>query len=169
MDYFSIKVNVDCIEKTLIKEKNKEFVLFGRQLTSITKKKKKKKSFCPYLTVLHFVLIMILNLRLDSAKKHLHLRFTFHVFLFLLFFFLRTVFHVHCESRARRESKIMIFQWVSCTVHGTRKYFIHKEKKNFKTGFHNTIHTFKIYFVTMFSVFCKINDIQTNPKQDMYV
>ena len=128
---------------------------------------KKKKCFCPYLTVLHFVLIMILNLRLDSAKKHLHLRFTFS---FFFFSFLRRAFHVYCESRVRRESKIMIFQWVSCTVHGTCKYFIHKgKKKNFKTGFHNTIHTFKIYFVTMFSVFCIINDIQTNPKQDMYV
>ena len=53
MDYFSIKVNVDCIEKTLIKEKNKEFVLFGRQLTSITKKKKMflSISYCATLCI----------------------------------------------------------------------------------------------------------------------
>ena len=38
------------------------------------------------------------------------------------------------------------------------------KKKNFKTGSHITIHTFKNYFVTMFqfSIFNKISGIQTN-------
>ena len=33
-----------------------------------------------------------------------------------------------------------------------------------KNWFHDTIHTFKNYFVTVFSVFSKISDIQTDPK-----
>ena len=42
--------------------------------------------------------------------------------------------------------------------------------KNIKNRFHNIIHTFKNYFVTVFSVFSKINYIQTdsymlNPKK----
>ena len=38
-------------------------------------------------------------------------------------------------------------------------------KKNFiKNGFHGTIHIFKNYFVTVFSVFSKINNIQTYPR-----
>ena len=50
---------------------------------------------------------------------------------------------------------LCVFQWVSCTVHGIRKYFIQqkKKKKNFKTWFHGTIRTFKNYFATIFSVF----------------
>ena len=45
-------------------------------------------------------------------------------------------------------------------------------KKNFKTESHSTIHTFKNYFVTMFSVFSKISGIQTDPyiaKSNCYV
>ena len=44
---------------------------------------------------------------------------------------------------------------------------IEKYKSNFKIGSHCTIHTFKNYFVTVFSVisfqFLAINDIQTHP------
>ena len=36
-------------------------------------------------------------------------------------------------------------------------------EKNIKNGSHSTIHTFKNYFVTVFSIFNKINCIQTNP------
>ena len=44
-------------------------------------------------------------------------------------------------------------QRVPCTVYGTQKpYFL------------ATIHTFKNYFATVFSVFSKINCIQTDPK-----
>ena len=46
----------------------------------------------------------------------------------------------------------MRFVWVTCTVHETCKYFFFN-KNNFKFGFHNTIHTFKNYSVTVFSVF----------------
>ena len=36
-------------------------------------------------------------------------------------------------------------------------------KKNFKIGSYSTIHTFKNYFITVFSVFNKISNIQTDP------
>ena len=35
--------------------------------------------------------------------------------------------------------------------------------KNIKNGSHDTIHTFKNYFATVFSVFSKINCIQIDP------
>ena len=35
-----------------------------------------------------------------------------------------------------------------------------------KNGSHDTIHTFKNYFVTVFSVSAKISSIQTNPNGD---
>ena len=41
--------------------------------------------------------------------------------------------------------------WVSCTIYGICKYFF--QKNNFKIGFYSTIHTFKNYFITVFSVF----------------
>ena len=90
----------------------------------------------------------MVSIHLDGAKKHLHLSFTF------FFFFLRKAFYVFRYG-------IMLFQWVSCNVYRTHKYFI-QEKKNFKIGSHNTIHTFKNYFVTIFSIFSKINSIQTD-------
>ena len=60
--------------------------------------------------------------------------------------------------------RLAFFPWVPCTVHGTRKYRI----KNFffLTESHGTIHTFKNYFVTVFSIisfqFLTISDIQTD-------
>ena len=56
----------------------------------------------------------------------------------------------------------MSHQWVSCTVHRTCKLFFN----NFfiKNESHGTIHTFKNYFATVFSVFNKISGIQTDPK-----
>ena len=58
------------------------------------------------------------------------------------------------------------FFWVPCTVYETRKYFFHKN--NFKTESHSTIHTFKNYFTTIFSIFnfqfLAISDIQTDLK-----
>ena len=37
------------------------------------------------------------------------------------------------------------------------------KKQILKNGSHSTIHTFKIYFATVFSVFSQINYIQTSP------
>ena len=37
-------------------------------------------------------------------------------------------------------------------------------EKNIKNGSHDTIYTFKNYFAIVFSVFSKINGIQTDPK-----
>jgi len=39
-----------------------------------------------------------------------------------------------------------------------------KHKSNFKIGSHSTIHTFKNYFVTVFSIFNNKRYIQTDPK-----
>ena len=79
---------------------------------------------------------------------------------FLFFFLSRKVWLFHpCTIHA-----FQIFSnRVHCTrtIHGTHKHFIHK--KNIKNESHNTIHTFKNYFTTVFSVFNKISYIQTDP------
>ena len=41
--------------------------------------------------------------------------------------------------------------WVPCTVHGICKYEF--QQIFLKTGSHGTIHTFKNYFATVFSIF----------------
>ena len=41
-------------------------------------------------------------------------------------------------------------------------------EKNIKNGSHGTIYTFKNYFATVFSVFSKINCIQTDPYNDHF-
>ena len=55
-----------------------------------------------------------------------------------------------------------IVQHCSGTVYRTHNYFI--EKKYIKNGSHDTIHTFKNYFATIFSIFSKISCIQMNPQ-----
>ena len=45
----------------------------------------------------------------------------------------------------------MHYLMVSYTVHKTHKYFI--QEKKFKNRSYNTIHTFKNYFITVFSIF----------------
>ena len=82
------------------------------------------------------------------------LRFQFHVFPFFFFFFFSFFFFLRVNSN---------LTWVhySCTVHAL---------KNIKNGSHGTIHTFKIYFATVLSVFsfqfsisATISSIQTDP------
>ena len=54
------------------------------------------------------------------------------------------------------------FQWVLCTVHRTHKHLF-SSKFSLKMGFtYSTIHIFKNYFATVFSVFSKISDIETD-------
>ena len=68
------------------------------------------------------------------------------------FFFWRRAFHVKlCFSNGSRALLTRL----------TNTLF--QKKKNFKTKFHSTIHTFKNYFATMSSVFSKISGIQTDP------
>ena len=52
--------------------------------------------------------------------------------------------------------------YCSRTVHRTHNHFI--RKKYIKNGSHDTIHAFKNYFITVFSVFNKISYIQMDPK-----
>ena len=47
----------------------------------------------------------------------------------------------------------------SHTVHGIHNHFI---QKNIKNGSHDTIHTFRNYFATVFSSFSQISYIQTD-------
>ena len=86
-----------------------------------------------------------------------------YVSIFFFFFFEKGV----CYT-ARKESKIMLFQLISCIIHRTCMYFTHTTtKKNFETRSYSTIHTFKNYFVTIFSVISKINDIQIDFKKNI--
>ena len=50
-----------------------------------------------------------------------------------------------------------------CTVHGTYNHFIQKKKKNLNWS-HDTIYTFKNYFVLVFLVLSKISCIQIDLK-----
>ena len=52
-----------------------------------------------------------------------------------------------------------------CTIHGTHKHLFFN-KTFIKNGSHDTIHIFKNYFATIFSVFGKINGIQIYHKHD---
>ena len=58
------------------------------------------------------------------------------------------------------EKHFMLFQWVPCTVYGLTNLFF--RKIFIKNGTHGIIHTFKNYFATVFSVFSKINRMQTH-------
>ena len=79
--------------------------------------------------------------------------FAFLSFLFFFFFFPAACFDFSTENSAPMHCsqvlQILLFS----------NFFI-------KNEFHGTIHTFKIYFTTVFSVFSfsKISSIQTDPK-----
>ena len=45
---------------------------------------------------------------------------------------------------------------------------LYSEKKKIKNESHGTIHTFKNYFVTVFSIFSKISGIQTHPNSHFH-
>ena len=59
---------------------------------------------------------------------------------------------MHMDSLCRRQSAL--FMGPTTTLF---------RKKKFKNESHGTIHTFKNYFAIVFSVFSKINCIQTDP------
>ena len=69
--------------------------------------------------------------------------------------------HCSCTIEYCSRTVHIVFTQCQCTVHGTHNYFI--QKKYIKNESHGTIHTFKNYFVTVFSVFSKISYIQTYP------
>ena len=59
-------------------------------------------------------------------------------------------------------------KWDHALFSGSRALFtgpinIFFNKIFIKNGSHSTIHTFKKYFATVFSIFSKINGIQTHP------
>ena len=65
---------------------------------------------------------------------------------------------MHIDSLCSRQSTL----FVHClrTVYRTHNYFI--QKIYIKNRSHDTIYMFKIYFITIFLIFSKINCIQTN-------
>ena len=88
-----------------------------------------------------------LGTHLDTADKGQCLRFG--IFLSFLFFFE----NVHYGSYVGREERFFCFSSEFRALL-THKYFIQGgKKKTLKTGSHSTIHTFKNYFTTVFSVF----------------
>ena len=81
---------------------------------------------------------------------------SFNHFLFFIFFFLFVTFSRHLLLH-------LASFWEACFLtevffSGSRVLFTRPpstifSKKNFKTRSHGTIHTFKIYFITVFSIF----------------
>ena len=91
--------------------------------------------------------LMVISICLDSVSVSVSARFTSTRFLFFFFY-----------------ARVSLFQETQSTVQSlftgpTTTLF----KKNFKNGSYGTIHTFKNYFATVFSVFNKISCIQTGP------
>ena len=86
-----------------------------------------------------------------------------HFWLFFSFFFF-----INWEAREHRTTTLLITKFalfsgsVYCSWDLQTSFF-----NNFfiKDESHRTIHTFKNYFSTIFSVFSKINCIQTDPKR----
>ena len=102
-----------------------------------------------------YVMLKLLSARLDIADIYQHLHFgvlslslSLSLSLYFLFILRRDV--GLCSSS------------VSCALSTGPTSTLFK-KKNFKTRFHSTIHTFKNYFTTVFSVFSKISGIQIDP------
>ena len=125
----------------------------------IKKKKKKKKLF-----------VSLQNL--DSA--HLSLRFRGPLALFMghkqCIFRLMNRSHEQCIFRLMNRDLHCLCTWITlCRRHCV--LFTHclrypqplYSKKYIKNESQNTIYTFKNYFITVFSIFNKINYIQTNP------
>ena len=85
-------------------------------------------------------------------------RFAFSpsAFFFLFFFSMFIISTIHARYYAMRETKLLHCSW--------NPQPLYSEKKNIKNRSHRTIHTFKNYFATVFSVFSKISCIQTDSK-----
>ena len=81
-------------------------------------------------------------------------------FSFFFFFFIHAFQgdKIYCSQLQQHCSRI---------VQGIHNHFI--QKKNIKNGTHNTIHTFKNYFITIFLVFSKINCVQMDSKCNIFV
>ena len=108
------------------------------------------KSFCEHLD-LRFLLMFSVCVWLMLGPTLLENEIKVFSFSFFFFFF----FLIECVSAFRGTMHC------SCTIHRTHNHFIQK-KKNIKNGSYSTIHIFKNYFATVFSVFSKISCIQTN-------
>ena len=86
------------------------------------------------------------------SRLRFALRFLFFFFLFFFFFW----FQPHYLTESTVNNARMHCSWVP-QIPLFSHFFI-------KNGSHGTIHTFKNYFATVFSVSAKISSIQTNTK-----
>ena len=101
---------------------------------------------CVKNLILVIMVQFILSMCLDSCLQGYAFQISAFSFSFLFFFFFfftrfREII-ITCHS---------LQQHCSRTIHGTYSHFI--QRKNIKNGFHDTIHIFKNYFATLFSVF----------------
>ena len=83
-----------------------------------------------------------------------------------------TVFSV--INSERLDTNVFAFVFVLTFFCGFHALFIGLTRTNFskfffKIGSHSSIHTFKNYFATVFSVSTKINSIQTDPKLEFLI
>ena len=104
--------------------------------------------FCLYIMVVLVLFICTMcPFGLGSLRIYV-LSFTFPSSSFFSFFsaYEQSTLFMHIDSLCRRQSTL--FMHCSRTVYRTHNYFI--QKKYIKNGSHDTIYTFKIYFVTLF-------------------
>ena len=91
----------------------------------------------------------------ESVWIELNLTFAFCLVFSLLFFLSSFLIQPHYMTKSTVNSTRMHRSWVP-QISLFNHFFI-------KNGSHNTIHTFKNYFATVFSVSVKISSIQTDP------
>ena len=84
--------------------------------------------------------------------------YVFHfTFPFFHFFFFSARMNSNCTVHAHG----FTVQETKCIVHCTQNHFV--QKTNIKNRYHGTIHSFKNYFVTVFSVFSfQLNKLYPN-------
>ena len=83
--------------------------------------------------------------------------------LILLLLLLLNFFFFFTRVRETNFTIHILFTHYSHTVHKTHSHFIQENKNKNKNGSYGTIHTFKNYFATVFSVFSKISCIHMDP------
>ena len=92
--------------------------------------------------------------RLDSVESCVHILFCVFFVFFFFFFFLLPAYADFGGQKLLFCTVVVLFIYCSNIVYTL---------KNIKNGSHDTFHTFKNYFATVFSVSATISSIQTDP------
>ena len=120
-----------------------------------------KDTCCPKLKIKKRVINKLYSFNCESWIYYesvwigLNLTFVFYLTFSLLFFLFSFLIQPHYMTKSTVNSTRMHRSWVP-QISLFNHFFI-------KNGSHNTIHTFKNYFATVFSVSVKISSIQTDP------